>query len=101
MTPIVIFCVHLLTLTLTPERYSIFLMADTEKPTPTSLKRRVMNIREQLPGDVRALIRKEFPELDTSKGANLIHNVLMGGSSDERITTFLESLVTPAVGQAA
>jgi hypothetical protein len=70
-------------------------MAETGKPTPTALKRRVMNIREQLPADVRALIRKEFPDLDTNKGSNLIHNVLMGGSSDERITHFLESLVQP------
>jgi hypothetical protein len=63
--------------------------------TPTSLKLRVLAIRERLPANVRSLVREHFTDLDTVKGAKKIDNVLSGGSSDEAITQFLESLVQP------
>ena len=61
--------------------------------TPSSLKLRVAAIRSQLPANVRALVRERFTDLDTAKGSRKIDNVLNGGSSDERVTNFLESLV--------
>jgi hypothetical protein len=70
-------------------------MAQTENPTPTSLKMRVLAIRGQLPANVRALILERYPDYDTAKGAKKIHNVLGGASSDVRLTDFLESLVQP------
>jgi hypothetical protein len=68
-------------------------MANSENPTPASLKLRVAAIRGQLPANVRSLVRERFTDLDTAKGSRKIDNVLNGGSSDERITDFLESLV--------
>jgi hypothetical protein len=66
-----------------------------QNPTPASLKLRVAAIRGQLPGNVRQLVREQFTDLDTAKGSRKIDNVLNGGSSDPRITSFLESLVLP------
>ena len=66
-----------------------------ETPTPASLKLRVAAIRSQLPANVRTLVRERFTDLDTAKGSRKIDNVLNGGSSDERVTAFLESLVAP------
>jgi hypothetical protein len=63
--------------------------------TPTSLKLRVLAIRDRLPSNVRSLIRERFSDLDTAKGAKKIDNVLAGGSSDAALTDFLESLVQP------
>jgi hypothetical protein len=67
----------------------------TATATPTSLKLRVLAIRDRLPANVRGLIRDRFSDLDTVKGAKKIDNVLTGGSSDEAITEFLETLVHP------
>ncbi|MGI4862623.1 MAG: hypothetical protein ACRYFZ_01780 [Janthinobacterium lividum] len=67
----------------------------TATATPTSLKLRVLAIRDRLPANVRSVIRERFSDLDTAKGAKKIDNVLSGGSSDERVTEFLESLVQP------
>jgi hypothetical protein len=67
----------------------------TATATPTSLKLRVLAIREKLPTNVRALVRERFTDLDTVKGAKKIDNVLAGGSSDETLTEFLESLALP------
>ena len=63
--------------------------------TPASLKLRVAAIRGLLPGNVRSLVRERFTDLDTVRGSRKIDNVLNGGSSDERVTEFLESLVQP------
>ena len=98
MTLFVIFCVHLLALVLVAARYITFFMAETENPTPTDLKLRVLAIRGQLPANVRALIRERFPAYDTAKGAKKIENVLNAASSDQALTEFLESLT---VAQAA
>jgi hypothetical protein len=66
-----------------------------ETPTPASLKLRVAAIRTQLPANVRSIVRERFSDLDTAKGSRKIDNVLNGGSSDQRVTEFLESLVQP------
>jgi len=63
--------------------------------TPASLKLRVAAIRGKLPTNVRSIVRERFKDLDTVKGGRKIDNVLNGGSSDERVTEFLESLVQP------
>ncbi len=67
----------------------------TATATPTSLKLRVLAIRDRLPSNVRALILDRFPDLDTAKGSKKISNLLYGASSDEALTEFLESLVQP------
>jgi hypothetical protein len=66
-----------------------------ENPTPASLKLRVAAIRGHLPSNVRQLVRERFTDLDTAKGSRKIDNVLNGGSSDPRITDFLETLAQP------
>jgi len=68
-----------------------------ENPTPASLKLRVAAIRGQLPANVRQLARERFEEFNTASGSRKIDNVLNGGSSDERLTEFFESLTQAAV----
>ena len=56
------------------------------------LKRRVMEISNDLPVNYCELICKAYPEYDNKQGINKIRNVRSLAAYDEKITTLLESL---------
>lgn len=57
-------------------------------------KAEVLEIKNDLPKNVKELIFEKFPQYNTAKGVNLISNVLAGRTADLKLTEILKSFAS-------